>query len=99
MMLPHLFVPAAVLLVDKNGEPLRPWDAPNQITGGDFFMPGCFLTVVAIVYALVITVVRRKRERRVFSYTYWLVLGSGIAMMLVPFASLAIRSAIDYLHH
>jgi hypothetical protein len=92
-------LPAAFLLVDKNGEPLRPFDAPDDFIFLDFFTPGLLLTAGAIAYALAVAVARRKKKQPPFSYTYWLVLGSGLGMLMVPFVSLAIRSTLDFFHH
>jgi hypothetical protein len=92
-------LPAAFLLVDKNGEPLRPFDAPDDFIFLDFFTPGLLLTVGAIAYALAVVVARRKKKKLPFSYTYWLVLGSGLGMLLVPFVTFAIRCTLDSFRH
>ena len=63
---------------------------------GDFLIAGVLCTTVALGYAALILVLRRKKAFRGLSYGFRLLLGSGIAMIALAFVLDALNPVVEH---
>jgi hypothetical protein len=61
----------------------------------DFFYAGIFCAIVALGYAAVTFALRGRKKSRSFSYGFWLILSSGIAMIGLAFLLNALNPTVE----